>query len=167
MARRGLPGVGTFLSIMGALLFVSSTCGGQERTETVSCRAYSSMATPRFRIAKKYRADLKPGLSLFVSISPSDYAHDKLLALVCKLAKVYANEPAFFLRVFDSYSGAKRFNPQGEGNDDNAVKSFLAWYAFNGETEEQSFAWRPDPADMERWVTINLGKLPAGTPLTR
>jgi hypothetical protein len=157
--------VGVFLFLVSALVAAPFARGNQKGAETVSCETYSKLQAPKFRVARKFLLEPKAGLDLFISISPSDYSHDRLLALVCKLARENADQPLFNLRVFNSYSGAKRYHPQGEGNDSNAVNSFLAWYSFNRETNKHSLEWRPDPADLsQHWVVIKLAPLPTPSP---
>ena len=148
------------LALLVVAILATAIGGAQKPVEAARCESYSMVAVPKFRTARKYRTDVRPGLELYISISPKTYNHDALIALVCSVAQRHSQEQSLFLRVFNSYSGAKRYNPLGEGNDENAVKSFLAFYAFARDKGVQTLEWRPDPANTEHWESVDLGSLP-------
>jgi hypothetical protein len=134
----------------------------QVLTEKESCESYLSHEIPRFKLIRKSRPYSKPGLQLFVSISPSNVDRDKLIAMSCRLGKQYAHEHALSVWILDSDRAAKRYNPQGEGNDRVTASSFRALYGFDREngTGSQSLEWRPDPDNKARLIHIDLGKAP-------
>ncbi len=130
--------------------------------ERGDCHAYGEKV-PKYDIARHYRTDLKPGLVLFVYIAPDDVARQKLIALSCKIGRDHAAEQSLFVYVFDNKEGAKRFNPQGEGNSRQINLSYRGLYGFSrepGSAYGQSLSWRPDRNEPNRWVTIDLGTPP-------
>jgi hypothetical protein len=153
--------VAGFIAI-ASVTFTVCTQARQEPVETERCEVYAKQTVPKFHLAKKYRTHPKPGLVLFVSIAPSDVHQEKLLALVCKLGRDHAVEEALWVFVLDSYRAAKRFNPQGEGNDRQTALSYRAGYWFWRETgkDAHSLDWWPDPYDRSRSIHIDLGNPP-------
>ena len=144
------------------VLAVPSGGAAQKVEEKDYCERYLKHEVPRFRVARKHRTEIKPGLVLFVSIAPSDVERDKLVALACKLGRDYANEEALYVWILDSYKAARRYSPQGEGNDRTTNLSFRASYGFFCDSGkcEHSLDWWPDPLDRSRWVHIDLGEPP-------
>jgi hypothetical protein len=112
-----------------------------QSVERDDCNRYLSDKTPDFRIAKRYRTDLKPGIVLQLSLAPSDATRDKLLTLACKLGRKYADNQDVYIWFMDSYRAAKLYNPQGEGNDSEAARSRRGYYALLKDTKEESLAW--------------------------
>jgi hypothetical protein len=136
--------------------------GLQKESERGGCRGYGEKV-PKYDIARHYRTDLKPGLVLFVYIAPDDVARQKLIALSCKIGKDHATEQSLFVYLFDSKRGAKRFNPQGEGNSRQINLSYRGLYGFSrepGSAYGQSLSWRPDRNEPNHWITIDLGPPP-------
>ena len=92
-----------------------------------------------------------------VSMSPKNFDQEKVITLVCHIAKMYPNEPALFVRVFDSLRAAKAYVPGGE---DHAGISYRGMYSYYDPDFEQHLSWRPDREDRYRSVEIDLGVHP-------
>jgi hypothetical protein len=133
----------------------------QVQNEKEACEQGSSKV-PKFRVVRKRRPFSKPGLELFVRISPSEVDRDKLIALSCHLGREYAREEMLNVWILDSERAAKRYNPQGEGNDEATASSFRAFYGFHHESASgsQSLEWKPDPNNRNRLIHIDLGAAP-------
>jgi hypothetical protein len=99
-------------------------------------------------------------LVLNVSVAPPDVAEDKLLSLACKLGKDYASQQVLVVWILDNYAAAKRFNPQGEGNDTATSLAFRGSYYFSREKNDQSLGWLPDPHEHSSKIEIKLGPPP-------
>jgi hypothetical protein len=152
-------------SLSLSLIFVVLACGAQGHPQGKGdgCEPYYDRASSRFRIARHYELHAGGGgLAIFVSISPADFEQDNVVALVCKMAREHSSEPSLFIRVFDSYAAARRYNILGEGNDKKTNWSYRAMYgcAEDHGVVRQSLIWRPDPKNFDRWVTIDLGERP-------
>lgn len=146
-----------------SLIFAVLTCSAQAHSQAKGdgCAPYYDRAAPSFRIARHYELHAGGGgLAIFLSISPADFEQDNVLALVCQMAREHSSEPSLFVRVFDSYAAAKRYNILGEGNDRRTNWSYRALYGYAEDhgVVRQSLDWRPDPKDFDRWVTIDLGE---------
>jgi len=129
-------------------------------SQSSSCDGHLREESPKFRLARQIRNESMQSVILFVSITPRDITQDKLLTLSCSLGKTYARNQSFVLWLFDSYKAAKRFNPQGEGNDSATELAFRSFYSFSREENEQSFSWLPDPGNYASTVKIKLGPPP-------
>jgi hypothetical protein len=127
-----------------------------------SCERLQSQPVPKFRFARKNKLGLKPGLVLYVSISLSDRYRDKLIAVSCQLGRKYATEESLFVWILDSNRAAKRYNPQGEGNDRETNSVYVGLYAFVREdgAGNQALDWRSDPSNRDRLDHIDLGPPP-------
>lgn len=147
---------------IGTILLMLPSQSSQEIRSKETCQSDQKHAAPRYRVAKKYRTDLKPGLVMFVSVAPSEIDRDKLIALACELGRKYLNEDRLSVWILDSYRAARRFHPQGEGNDRQTNLSRRALFGFSRENGdgEQSLEWWPDPIDRNRRVHIDLGDAP-------
>jgi hypothetical protein len=151
------------------LLFVSifvfvgaPSIAAQGKSEKDTCDRYTSQPIPKFRVAKKYRNEPKPGLTLFVSISPSAFQRDKLLALVCDLGRRHAEEESLFVFVLNSYKAASQYNASGEGEDYETMISPLVLYAFlrRDGTGNQGMDWYPDRDNASTSIHVDLGEPP-------
>lgn len=153
-----------------ALSILAGAAGTRGQTSTVhdSCDSYLKLRKPQFRIVRKQRTTLKPGLELFVSVPPRDADRSGLLAVVCYLGQEFATETALFVWILDNQKAAGRYNPQGEGNDRETASAFRGLYGFNRDDGgSQSFEWKPDPDKPQLLVHIDLGpppRKPVGVP---
>lgn len=128
-----------------------------------TCQSYLNVRMPNYKIARLIRGDTGPVLDVYVAMKPRDIIREKLLVIGCKLGMKYAKEQTLFVYVFDDPRAAKRFNPQGEGNDRATNLSYRAVYSFSREPGYgygQSLAWKPDRNDPDHWVNIDLGGPP-------
>jgi len=142
---------------------VSQSQSGQQ----ASCSEARGVKVPKFRVARKFRGDVRPGLFLYISLSPSDFSPDKLIALACKLGEDHAAEESLFVWIFDSYRAAKRFDLVRGGPDRATNFAYRGGYSFSrrqGAAYGQSLDWRPDPNDLHRSERIDLGSPPAPPP---
>jgi hypothetical protein len=135
---------------------------GQEAAEKDSCERFRSQPIPKFRIVTKRNLGLKPGVEVFVSVSPSDRNREKLIVISCQLGRNYATEESLVAWILDSTRAAKRYNPQREGNDRATDASVVGVYSFirgvaNG---NQLLDWRPDPNKQDKRLHIDLGPPP-------
>jgi hypothetical protein len=149
--------------LVSVVLFAwAPSLAAQGTSEKDSCDRYTSQPIPKFRVAKKFRNEPKPGLSLFISISPSAFQRDKLLALVCDLGRRHAKEESLFVFVLNSYKAASQYNGSGEGEDYETMTSPLVFYAFlrHDGTGNQSMAWSPDRYNASTRIHIDLGEPP-------
>lgn len=99
---------------------------------------------------------------MFVSVDPKKVSRNNLLALSCKLGADHANEEKFFVFILDTHRAARRFNPQGEGNDRKTNLAYRGSYGFwrDNANAGQSLGWKPDRFDPDRWIEIDLGAPP-------
>jgi len=125
-----------------------------------SCDSYSRQTPPKFRIARHDQNESLQIVSLFISVAPRDIAQDKLLSLGCSLGRTYAHNQALVVLIFDNYRAARRYNPQGEGNDEKMELAYRASYGFDRDDKRQSLDWRPVRDNHESRVEINLGSPP-------
>lgn len=162
LQRRLLRG-GVALGICLAGSLAEARQGAQEKE---SCQTYIKHSVPRFRVAKKYRTELKPGLVLFVSVASEDFKQDDLIALGCLLGKTNSKEEALYAWIFDSDHAASHYHPPGEGNDRQTNLAHRALYGFSRQKGEegQSLDWWPEPLDRSRTIHINLGAPPSRGP---
>ena len=128
--------------------------------ESASCESYITKTPPKFRVADHIRNESKHSTILFVSVSPHERTLDKLLTLGCSLGRAYAHDQIFTVFIFDDFRTAKRYNPQGEGNDSKMARSFLASYGFSREDDYQTFTWFREPGNNSSVVEIDLGSPP-------
>jgi hypothetical protein len=126
------------------------------------CKKYVGVNVPKFRKGRTSRVSGGSGaLVMYVAIAPGDFDENKILSLVCSIAREHANEEALFVYVFDTYRAAMHFNPAGEGNTREANRSFRARYGFFRDKKGgQGLTWRPDAKDYNRWDHIDLGEPP-------
>ena len=153
-----------FLCASSLVAFQRATNQGKDK-ESDTCETYLKQKPPKYRLARQFHTQTNYGsaLHIFVSIDQKDVTRDKLLALSCKLGIDHANEENFFVFILDTHRAAKRFNPQGEGNDRQTNLADRAFYAFSrerGDAYGQSLTWKPDRYDPDRWVNIELGRPP-------
>jgi len=159
----------TILSI--CFLCASSLVASQRATnqgkdkESDTCETYLKQKPPKYRLARQFYTHTNYGSALhtFVSIDQKDVTRNKLFALSCKLGVDHANEEDFFVYILDTPRAARRFNPQGEGNDRQTNLADRGFYAFvrdRGNAYGQSLTWKPDRDDPDRWVNIELGPPP-------
>ena len=150
------------LLLVSIFVFVGvPSIAAQGKSEKDTCDRYTSQPIPKFRVARKYRTEPDPGLSLFVSISPSAFQRDKLLALVCDLGRRHAEEESLYVFVLDSYKAASQYIV-GEGQDRETMLSPVVSYRFrrNDGTGHQSLDWLSDRYDDSTSVHIDLGEPP-------
>jgi hypothetical protein len=141
---------------------VVRSVGAQVITEKDTCEHYLQAKAPKFTIVRKQRTNLKEGaLFLYISIAPPDATRDNMLAVACSIGKNHADEKALFVYIFDNLHAAKRYNPQGEGNDKATISSYLGMYGFSRE-DANSFQGLdlPDPGNSRRLTHIDLGPPP-------
>ena len=122
-----------------------------------SCDAHSNSRIPRFRIARNFENATARGRIIKLSIAPEEVTQDKLISLVCKLGRDYANEQVLVIWILNNSRAAQRFNPQGEGNDTPADLAMRASYSFSREENDQALTWWPDPRERSRYVKVKLG----------
>jgi hypothetical protein len=145
-----------------ALSIGTSVAAPQTITERDSCERHSSQPVPKFEVVRKRRMGLGPGLEIYVSSPQVEGSRDKLVELCCQLARNYAKEDALFAWILTNRRAAKRYNPQGEGNDQATASSFVAPCGFSRESGkgDNSVEWKPDPTHPEQLVHIDLGLPP-------
>ncbi len=103
------------------------------------CAPYYDGSIPKFRVGKKYRLTAGTGgLAVDVGMSPKNFDQEKVTTLVCHIAKMYPNEPALFVHVFDSLRAAKAYVPGGE---DYAGISYRGMYSYYDPDFEQHLSW--------------------------
>lgn len=149
--------------LVASLAFGTPERGSQkEPMERDDCRAQHE-GVPKYHVVRHYTTDLKRGLALFMDIATADVTREKLVALVCRVGTDHSQEQSLFVYIFDSKRAAKRFNPQGEGNDRQSNLEYRGLYWFSrepGKAYGQSLDWRPDRDDINSWVHIDLGPPP-------
>jgi hypothetical protein len=62
--------------------------------------------------------------------------------------------------IFDNSRAAKRYNPQGEGNDTPTALAMRGSYSFSREENDQALTWWPNPQDRCRYAKVTLGAPP-------
>lgn len=125
-----------------------------------SCDAHLDDKVPQFRVASKFTNNRAQAVVIRVSIASVDVTQDKLIGLVCKLARDHVNERLLGVWILDDYRAAKRYNPQGEGNDEATDRSMRASYTFARSDNSQSLTWWPDPRYRSKAITVKLGAPP-------
>jgi len=125
-----------------------------------SCDAHLSDKIPKFRIARDFENAAARGRVIRLSIALKDVTQDELVSLVCKIGRDYANEQVLVIWGLDNHHAAKRFNPQGKGNDMPTDLAMRASYSFSREENDQTLTWWPGPQDRSRFVKIALGAPP-------
>jgi hypothetical protein len=153
------------LALIAFGLATAYLCAGQSPPRSDSCDRALKKTSPKFRIARRSQNAARHALVLWVSVAPHDVAEDKLLSLGCKLGSDYANEQVLVVWIFDTDAAAKRFNPQGEGNDAATSLALRGSYYFSRENKDQSLGWFPDPRDHSRHIEIKLGPPSPNPPL--
>lgn len=151
------------VSVIALCIFDAQALGRQRTQERADCSAYVGRKIPTFRVAKKSRTDKGRALVLSISLAPSDVDREKLIALACKLGRDHAAEEGLFVWILDSYRAAKRYSPQGEGNDRQTELAYRGSCGFTRDPQAgygQTLAWWPDPYDRNRFVHIDLGPPP-------
>jgi hypothetical protein len=134
------------------------------REEKDVCLKYQKRQVPRYRVARESRTNTTQ--TLFISIAPAQTDRDSLVALSCQLGRDHIAQDALFVWILDNYRAAKRYNPQGEGNDRSTASSFVGLYGLSrqlGRTYGQTLEWRPNRAERGRLVHIDLGPPPKKT----
>jgi hypothetical protein len=150
-----------FLFAFSLATFCASWINAQQLDRPADKCLEHTKAPAKYRVAKQYRTDVRSGLVLFVSTDPVNLQPDKVLALVCALARLHAAEEFLSVYVLDDYRAAKKYNPNGEGNDRRTDLAFRGQYGFtrypaNGLWQE--FDWRADPDGP--FVHVDLGAPP-------
>lgn len=150
------------LALMLFLTF-STPSGAQITSEMDTCEKYPPEIAPKFRIVRETRKMTESSLVLFVSVARGGATRNHLVALSCQLGRKYSSEENLFVWILNSERAAKKFNPQGEGNDRQTNVAYLGLYGFSRETKHaygQSLDWRPDSLHPDRLVHIGLGPPP-------
>lgn len=144
--------------LMFFCLVATASPAAQPQATNDGCMPYYDRPVPKFHVGRQYRITAGTGgLVIDISMAPADFDKDKVLAVVCRIARVHPNEAGLFVHVFDSERAAKRYNPTG-GNDKQTTFSYRAVYDYADTRHlEQAFSWRPDPQDLTRWVPVDLG----------
>jgi hypothetical protein len=149
---------------------VSSALAPPSFGQTISpeiddCSKYQSRHIPKFKVVRKIRTG-PSSLELFVSISPTQTDRNDLTILSCQLGRLYAKEGTLSAWILDSKNAAKRYNPQGEGNDRLAESAVVGLYGFSkepGKSYGQAFEWRQERSNRNSLVHIDLGAPPQGS----
>jgi len=129
--------------------------------EPTSCNNYLREKAPKFRLARLNQNENMQSATLFISVSPIDITQDKLLILSCSLGRTYAKKQILVVWILDDYKAAKRYNPQGEGNDFATITALRASYGFSREENDQSLTWWPDRRNhYGSTVEVKLGPPP-------
>ena len=151
-----------FVWLAVALLAVAGVriCEAQVLRVSDSCAVHLNSRIPRFRIARNFENAAARGRVIKLSIAPKDVTQDQLISLVCKLARDYANEQVLVVWILDNHQAARRYNPQGEGNDTPTDLAMRASYSFSREGNDQDLTWWPEPQDRSRYVKLALGEPP-------
>jgi hypothetical protein len=123
--------------------------------------ANASLTVPKYKIAREFRPDVKPGLFLYVSVDPKDVTEEKLVTLVCALGVRYSREQTLIVWLFDDVHAAKNYNPQGEGNDRRTIRGYRGSYGYSRDPDKpfgQDLDWYPEPLGSK--VHVDLGPPP-------
>lgn len=148
-----------------AILWALGSTGGslaspQANVESADCTSYLNAPIPKYKVAVKYRTDLRPMLILQISISKETFNREDLLALACGLGRKFHKEDDLSVRIFDSQKAAKQYDETGEGVSTDTYFSYRAEYGFLRESRNHSLRWRPSRSDRYTWVEIFLGEPP-------
>jgi hypothetical protein len=126
--------------IVPILLFAPITllgCLHAAASESAPCDGYLREKAPKFRLVRQIQNESMRFEVLFISVAPGDITQGKLLTLSCSLARTYAMKQTLVVWMLDNYGAAKRFNPQGEGNNSAIVSALRASYSFSRERNDQ------------------------------
>ena len=151
----------TVVLVLGLTFTPSSKA--QITSEKDTCEKYPRDAAPKFKVVRRTRKLAASSLVLFVSAAPRDATRDRLVALSCALGRKYSSEERLFAWILATERAAKRFHPQGEGNDRQTNLAYLGLYGFSrepGDAYGQSLDWKPNPLQPEHLVHIDLGPPP-------
>lgn len=141
-------------------LVALSNCLHAVERRTNTCANYVGEAPPQFRVARETRNDARHAITVSVSIARASVTQDKLVSLACELGRVYAKNQTVVAWIFDSYRAAKRYNPQGEGNDGVTNRALRATYVFSRADSVHELRWLPDPSDESQSIKFELGPVP-------
>jgi hypothetical protein len=133
--------------------------------EIDDCSKYQSRRIPKFKVVRKVRTGPN-SLALFISISPAQTDRDDLITPSCHLGRLYAEAGTLSAWILDSKNAAKRYNPQGEGNDRSTESAVIGLYGFSkepGKSYGQAFEWRQERSNRNSLVHIDLGAPPQGS----
>ena len=155
-----MPILRATLAALLVIPIVLATSSHATEAKSASCESYRARTPPKFRVADHIRNENKRSTILFISVSPHEQTLDELLTLGCSLGRDYAHNQIFTVFIFDDFRTAKRYNPQGEGNDSKMARSFLASYGFSREDDYQTLTWFREPGNNSSLVEINLGPTP-------
>ena len=68
---------------------------------------------PRFRIARNFENATARGRIIKLSIAPEEVTQDKLISLVCKLGRDYANEQVLVIWILNNNRGGPAIQSAG------------------------------------------------------
>jgi hypothetical protein len=133
------------------------------------CSNFAGKPVPKFRIEKTMRGDREPALIVYISISKKDIEREQIVTLACALGRAHSTEQTFVAWIFDDARAAKSYNPQGEGNSKETVRSLVASYGFSKGVGEHFHSVRLYVANGDdRSVTdIELLEMPGTSQKTR
>jgi hypothetical protein len=146
------------MALLVAPIVLSGTLHASD--ESSPCDRYSREKLPKFHLARQIRNESLHSIVLFISVATRDITQDRLLTLSCSLGKTYAKNETLVVWILDDRKAAKRYNPQGEGNDSATSLAYRASYSFSREKNDQSFGWLPDRGNYSSAVEIKLGPPP-------
>jgi hypothetical protein len=106
------------------------------------CASFAGKPVPKFSIEKTMRGDRGPALIVYINISKKDIEREKIVTLACALGQEHSTEQAFVAWIFDNAKAAKSYNPQGEGNSKETVRSLVASYGFSKDTGQHFHSLR-------------------------
>ena len=127
---------------------------------TDSCDAHLNVTVPKFRKAWTYSNPDKKSTVLTISIAPKDADRDRLIALACKLGKIYSIDQVFVGWILDDYPAAKKFGSTGRYASEASNRSVRASYSFDREENSQRLIWTPDKNKPFSSIEITLGPPP-------
>lgn len=149
------------LAGLACLWLLAGAHSSAAQANTSRC-ANASLTVPKYKIAREFRPDVKPGLFLHVSVDPKDVTQEKLVTLVCALGVLSSREQMLVVWLFDDVHAAKNYNPQGEGNDRRTIRGYRGSYGYSRDPDKpsgQELDWYPEP--LGSLVHLDLGPAPA------
>ena len=128
-----------------------------QKHDQVSCSSLANVAVPKYRIGQNVGGKTTSDeFILTVSVKPSDASREKMMALSCKLASVYAAFDDFYLMVFDEHLAAALYSVAVHVPYEEARLKLRATYNRKRTKGTVDFMWFPNGGDWNSAQRFNL-----------
>lgn len=135
-----------------------SVPASSESTISDSCDAHRSDSIPEFhvRYRRAWTYNGVRALTMNLSVSPNGIRQNRLVAIVCKVARDHTNKDVLVLWILDNDEAARRFRLTGQGISGSGFV-VRASYSYDRRDGSQSLTWTPDVHDPSSSIKVALG----------